>query len=165
MAAEADFGTPPRSTYCGGAQPAVVEVDIETGGVELLRLVAVGDAGRILNPLLAQGQLHGGIAQGVAQALTEAVVYDVAGNPLTSTLLDYGIITAAELPSYDVSFVDLVDPLGGLGAKGLGESGSIGATAAVRNAIVDALRPYGVRDVAMPCAGQAVWAALAAVGR
>jgi carbon-monoxide dehydrogenase large subunit len=144
-----------------GAHLAVVEVDAETGKVDLVRLVAVDDAGRIINPLLAEGQRHGGIAQGAAQALLEEIRYDDDGNLLTSTFADYEIITAAELPDFELLPMETLTPQNGLGAKGLGESGTVGATPAVQNAVVDALAHLGVRHVDMPCTPQRVWEAIA----
>jgi carbon-monoxide dehydrogenase large subunit len=147
-------------TFPSGAHVAVVEVDTETGKVRLVRLVAVDDAGRILNPLLAEGQVHGGLAQGAAQALLEEVVYDADGNPLTGNLADYGAISAAELPSFETVHLETPTPLNELGAKGIGESGTIGATPAVQNAVVDALAHLGVRHVEMPATPERVWQAI-----
>jgi aerobic carbon-monoxide dehydrogenase large subunit len=143
-----------------GAHVAVVEVDTETGSVELRRLVAVDDAGNIVNPVIAEGQVHGGVATGVAQALHEEFVYDDDGNPLTSTFLGYAFPSAAELPSWDAVEMETPTPLNVLGAKGIGESGTIGATPAVHNAVLDALAPFGVRHVDMPLSGEHVWRAL-----
>jgi carbon-monoxide dehydrogenase large subunit len=161
LAAEGDFAQAGGS-FPSGAHIAVVEVDIETGQVRVVRMVAVDDAGRILNPMLAEGQVHGGLAQGVAQALLEEVVHDADGNPLTSNLADYAFISAAELPSFETSHVETPSPLNDLGAKGIGESGTIGATPAVWNAVCDALAPLGVRNVDMPCTPERVWRAMAA---
>jgi aerobic carbon-monoxide dehydrogenase large subunit len=147
-------------TFPSGAHVAVVEVDTETGRVRLVRLVAVDDAGRILNPLLAEGQVHGGVAQGVAQALLEEVVYDADGNPLTGNLADYAAISAAELPAIETVHLETPSPLNELGAKGIGESGTIGATPAVQNAVVDALAHLGVRHVEMPTTPERVWRAM-----
>ena len=152
------------STFPFGTHVAVVEIDRETGAVELTRFVAVDDAGTIINPLLAHGQVHGGIAQGVAQALLEEVLFDDDGNPLTSTFADYGIISAPELPMFEVLTMETPTPLNPLGAKGIGESGSIGATPAVQNAVVDALSHLGVRHVDIPCTAQRVWGALHEAG-
>ena len=149
-----------EATYPFGAHIAVVEVDVETGRVELLRHVAVDDCGRIVNPLLVAGQQHGGIAQGVAQALFEGVVYDELGNPLTSTLVDYAIPSAAELPSFEASNTVTPTPLNPLGAKGIGESGTIGSTPAVQNAVVDAVSHLGVRHIDMPLTPERVWRAI-----
>jgi carbon-monoxide dehydrogenase large subunit len=160
LGAEVDFEQG-GFTYPFGAHIAVVEVDTETGGVELLKHVAVDDCGKILNPLLVRGQQHGGIAQGVAQALFEGVEYDEDGNPLTATLIDYKIPSAAELPSYDALNTETPTPLNPLGAKGIGESGTIGSTPAVQNAVIDALAPYGVRHLDMPLTPEKVWRAIA----
>ena len=148
------------ATFPSGAHVAVVEVDRETGKVEVVRFVACDDAGRLLNPLIAEGQVHGGVAQGVAQALLEEVVYDDDGNPLTTNLADYAFISAAELPSFEIVHLETPTPLNELGAKGIGESGTIGSTPAVQNAVVDALAHLGVRHVDMPCTPERVWRAL-----
>ena len=159
LVADVDF-QPDGATFPFGAHLALVEVDTETGGVELRRLVAVDDAGRIINPLLAEGQRHGGIAQGVAQALLEEVLYDADGNPITSTFADYGTISACELPSFELVSMETPTPLNEHGVKGIGESGTIGAGPAVQNAVVDALSHLGVRHVDMPATPQRVWTAI-----
>jgi len=122
--------------------------------------VTADDAGTVLNPLLAEGQRHGGIAQGVAQALVEEFVYDAEGNPLTSTLTDYAAITAAELPSFELVNRQTPTDVNPLGAKGIGEAGTIGAVPAVQNAVIDALSPLGVRHIDMPATPARVWAAI-----
>ncbi len=147
-------------TYPFGAHVAVVEVDTETGGVRHVRHVACDDAGTILNPMLAEGQRHGGIAQGAAQVLTEAFLYDDDGNPLTSTFADYGIISSAELPSFELVGMETPTTANPLGAKGVGESGTIGATPAVHSAVIDALGHLGVRHLDMPATPQRVWQAI-----
>ena len=147
-------------TFPFGAHVAVVEVDTETGRVRLVRHVTVDDAGTLLNPLLAEGQRHGGIAQGAAQALLEEVLYDAQGNPLTGTLADYAIITAAELPSFELADSQTPATVNPLGAKGIGEAGTIGAAPAVQNAVIDALAPLGVRHIDMPATPRRVWAAI-----
>ena len=157
--AEVDLASP-GPTFPFGTHVSVVEVDTETGKVTLLRHIAVDDAGRIINPLLAEGQVHGGIAQGVAQALLEEVVYDLDGNPLTSTFADYSFISAAELPSYETRFTETPTPVNALGAKGIGESGTIGSTPAVHNAVCDAVAHLGVRHVDMPTTPIRVWNAI-----
>lgn len=159
LAVEVDF-QPTGPTFPFGAHLAVVEVDMETGRVELVRLVAVDDAGRILNPLLAEGQVHGGLAQGAAQALLEEVRYDEDGNPVTSNLADYAFITAAELPSFETVRMETPTPRNELGAKGIGESGTIGSTPAVHNAAVDALSHLGVRHLDMPVTPERIWRAM-----
>jgi len=160
LTAEHEFQAAP--TFPFGAHVAVVEVDTETAQVELLRLVAVDDAGTLINPLIAEGQVHGGIATGVAQALYEQVVYDEDGNPLTGTFVGYAFPSAADLPSWEAVEMETPTPLNALGAKGIGESGTIGATPAVHNAVVDALAPFGVRHVDLPANGENVWRALEA---
>jgi carbon-monoxide dehydrogenase large subunit len=152
------------STYPFGTHVSVVEVDTETGQVRMLRHVAVDDCGRILNPLLVAGQQHGGIAQGAAQALYEWVQYDGDGNPVTSNLADYAIPSAAELCSFEVSNTQTDSPRNPLGAKGIGESGTIGSTPAIHNAVVDALSHLGVTHVDMPCTPERVWRAIQAAG-
>jgi carbon-monoxide dehydrogenase large subunit len=159
LAAEIDFNQG-DATFPFGAHIAVVEVDTETGRVELLRHIAVDDCGRVLNPLLVRGQQHGGIAQGVAQALYEGVVYDDDGNPLTANLMDYAMPSAAELPSFEASNTETPTPLNPLGAKGIGESGTIGSTPAVQNAVVDALAHLGIRHLDMPLTSERVWRAI-----
>ncbi len=152
-------------TYPFGAHVAVVEVDTETGAVNLLRMVAVDDCGRVLNPLLAEGQVHGGLAQGIAQALFEEFAYDADGTPLTATLADYLVPSAAELPSYETAHTETPTYLNPLGAKGIGESGTIGSTPAVQNAVVDAVAHLGVRHIDMPCTPERVWRAIQAARR
>ncbi len=149
-----------EATYPFGAHIAVVEVDTETGQVEHVRHVAVDDCGKILNPMLVHGQQHGGIAQGSAQAMWEGVAYDEDGNPLTGNLMDYAIPSAAELPSFEASNTETPTPLNPLGAKGIGESGTIGSTPAVHNAIIDAISHLGVRHIDMPVSAQRVWNAI-----
>jgi carbon-monoxide dehydrogenase large subunit len=164
LACEADFdGAGP--TFPFGVYVAVVTVDVETGAVRLDRMVTVDDAGTILNPLLALGQVHGGVAQGVGQALFEEMVYDEAGNPLTSTLADYALISACELPSFECDLTETPSPHNPLGVKGIGESGTIGAPPAVQNAVVDALSHLGVRHIDMPAQPQRVWSAIQHAGR
>jgi carbon-monoxide dehydrogenase large subunit len=122
--------------------------------------VAVDDAGPVLNPLLAEGQRHGGIAQGAAQALLEEVCYDADGNPLSSTLLDYAAISATDLPSFELVASETPTPRNPLGVKGIGEAGTIGAVPAVQNAVIDAIAHLGVRHIDMPLTPQRVWAAI-----
>ncbi|HEY3724743.1 MAG TPA: xanthine dehydrogenase family protein molybdopterin-binding subunit [Acidimicrobiia bacterium] len=149
-----------EATFPFGAHVAVVEIDTETGRVDLLRHVAVDDCGRVLNPMLVAGQQHGGIAQGVAQALWEGVEYDADGNPLTANLMDYAMPSAAELPSFEASNTETPTPLNPLGAKGIGESGTIGSTPAVQNAVIDGLSYLGIRHLDMPLGPQRVWKAI-----
>src|SRR3954451_18542992 len=147
-------------TFPFGAHVAVVELDVESGKPELVRLVAVDDAGTIVNPLLAEGQRHGGFAQGVAQALLEEVLYDADGNPQTATLADYPFVSATELPSFELVEMATPTPMNPLGAKGIGEAGTIGSTPAVHNAVIDAVSHLGVRHIDMPCTPMRVWRAI-----
>jgi len=149
------------STFPFGAHVAVVEVDTVTGSVRLLRHVAVDDCGRILNPALVRGQQHGGLAQGIAQALFEEMLYDESGNPVTSTLATYQMPSAADLPSLESSNTETPTDLNPLGVKGIGESATIGSTPAVQNAVVDALSHLGVRHIALPLTPEKVWRAVA----
>jgi carbon-monoxide dehydrogenase large subunit len=148
------------ATFPFGAHLAVVEVDTETGLVRPIRLFAVDDCGRIVNPLIVAGQQHGGAAQGVSQALWEKVEYDEDGQPVTATFADYSLPTAADMPDLVVSNTETPSPLNPLGAKGIGESATIGSTPAVQNAVVDALSHLGVRHVDMPCTPRRVWQAM-----
>ncbi len=159
LAADTSY-RPEMATFPFGAHVAVVEVDTETGQVRLRRLVAVDDAGKILNPLLAEGQVHGGIAQGVAQALLEAISYDDDGQPKTTNFADYAVISAAELPSFEVVHLETPTFVNELGAKGIGESGTIGAIPAVYNAVIDALGHLGVRHLETPLTPERIWTAL-----
>ncbi|MBO0685973.1 MAG: molybdopterin-dependent oxidoreductase, partial [Candidatus Dormibacteraeota bacterium] len=147
-------------TFPFGAHLAVVEVDVETGDVRQRHHIAVDDCGTILNPLLVQGQQHGGVAQGVAQALFEEVVFDAEGNPRTASLVDYGIPTANEIPFVLSENTVTPTPLNSLGVKGIGESGTIGAGPAVHNAVLDALSGHGVRHLDMPLTPEKVWRAI-----
>jgi carbon-monoxide dehydrogenase large subunit len=126
----------------------------------MVRHVAVDDCGRILNPLLVRGQQHGGIAQGAAQALYEWMQYDADGNPLTANLMDYLIPAASEFPSFEASNTETDSPRNPLGAKGIGESGTIGSTPAVQNAVVDAVSHLGISHIDMPCTPERVWRAI-----
>lgn len=161
LSSQSDFSAP-GPTYPFGAHIAVVEVDVETGKVWPLRHVAVDDAGRIINPLLVAGQQHGGMAQGISQALWEEFRYDEDGNPVTGNFATYCIPSAAELCSYEASNTETPTPYNPLGAKGIGESATIGATPAVQNAVVDALSHLGVRHVDMPATPERVWRAISA---
>ncbi len=154
--------TAPGATFPFGSHVAVVDVDTETGKVVLRRIVTVDDAGFVLNPLLAEGQRHGGIAQGAAQAFVEEVVYDADGNPLTASFADYPFLSATEVPSFELADMQTLTSYNPLGVKGIGEAGSIGATPAVQNAVVDALSHLGVRHIDMPASPQRVWRAIQA---
>jgi carbon-monoxide dehydrogenase large subunit len=152
--------TEAQPTFPFGAHVAVAEVDTETGKVTLVRHVTVDDAGIVVNPVLTEGQRHGGIAQGAAQALLEEMVYDADGNPLTGTLADYAAITATELPSFELLVSETPTPVNPLGVKGIGEAGTIGATPAVQNAVIDGVSHLGVRHIDMPTTPGRVWAAI-----
>ena len=152
--------TEAQPTFPFGSHVAVAEVDTETGKVTLVRHVTVDDAGIVVNPVLTEGQRHGGIAQGAAQALLEEMVYDADGNPLTGTLADYAAITATELPSFELLVSETPTPINPLGVKGIGEAGTIGATPAVHNAVIDAVSHLGVRHIDMPTTPGRVWAAI-----
>jgi carbon-monoxide dehydrogenase large subunit len=161
LRAELDFAQP-EGSFPFGAHLAVVDVDEETGAVSLRRFIAVDDCGVIVNPVIVEGQTHGGIAQGIAQALYEQVVYDEAGNPLTTTLADYLVPSAADLVSFEIDHTVTPSPRNPLGMKGIGESGTVGATAAVHNAVLDALAPLGVRHIDLPLSPEAVVRAIVA---
>ena len=148
------------STFPFGSHVSVVEVDTETGRVRPLRHVAVDDCGRVLNPVIVEGQQHGGIAQGISQALWEQFLYSEDGQPLTATFADYQMPTTGDTISFEASNTETPTPLNELGAKGIGESGSIGSTPAVQSAVVDALRHLGVRHVDIPCTPERVWRAI-----
>jgi aerobic carbon-monoxide dehydrogenase large subunit len=152
----------PGATFPFGTHVAIAEVDTETGKPTLLRVITVDDAGVVLNPLLAEGQRHGGIAQGAAQALLEEVLYDAEGNPLTTSFADYPFVSATEVPSFELANMETPTTYNPLGAKGIGEAGSIGSTPAVQNAIVDAVSHLGVRHIDMPVTSRRVWEALRA---
>ena len=150
------------ATFPFGAHIAVVEVDTETGEARLVRHMAVDDCGTVLNPLLVEGQQHGGIASGVGQALYEQVLYDANGNPITSNFADYALPSAAELPSFEVRSTQTPTPLNPLGAKGIGEAATIGSTPAIQNAVIDAVAHLGIRHIDLPCTPERVWRAIAA---
>jgi carbon-monoxide dehydrogenase large subunit len=151
---------PPNFTFPFGTHVAVVEVDTETGRVALRDYIAVDDCGNQVNPLIVEGQVHGGVAQGVAQALFEEAIYDDDGNLLTSTLVDYLVPAASELPSFVTASTVTPSPTNLLGVKGVGEAGTIGSAPAVINAICDALAPQGIHDIEMPATPERVWRAL-----
>jgi len=151
---------PANFSFPHGTHLCAVEVDTETGQVTIRSYAAVDDVGKVVNPLIVDGQVHGGIAQGIGQALYEEAVYDDEGNLLTTTLADYLVPSAADLPSYITGRTETPATTNPLGVKGVGEAGTIAATPAVVNAIVDALRPFGIRDITMPCTPERVWRAL-----
>jgi len=157
---EATDFTPDTPTFPSGAHVAVVEVDQETGHVELRRIVACDDAGRLINPLIAEGQVHGGIAQGAAQVLYEEISYDEHGTLLTSNFMDYLVISPTELPLFETVTLETPTWVNELGAKGVGESGTIGSIPSVYNAVVDAVSHLGIRHLQMPITPAKLWHAL-----
>jgi carbon-monoxide dehydrogenase large subunit len=159
LGAEYDF-EPPAGTFPFGTHVVSVEVDTETGAVELRSVVACDDAGRIMNPAIVDGQVHGGLAQGIAQALWEEFRYDADGNPITANLADYAFPSAAEFPDFTRVEMETPTPLNPLGVKGIGEAATIGSTPAVQNAVVDALAHLGVAHVEMPLRPERVWRAV-----
>ena len=151
---------PPNFSWPAGCHIAVVEIDTETGVVDLIRYLAVDDVGTVINPMIVDGQVHGGIAQGVAQALYEEAIYDEGGNLSTGSMLSYLVPSAVELPNFELERTESPSPTNPMGVKGVGETGTIASTAAVMNAVVDALSPYGVIDVEMPAKPETVWGAI-----
>ena len=156
---------PPNFTFPYGSHIAVVEVDTETGKVDLIRYQAVDDCGNRVNPLIIEGQVHGGIAQGVAQALFEEASYDAAGNLISATLADYLVPSAAELPFFELGETVTPSPTNPLGVKGIGEAGTIASTPAVMNAVVDALSHLGIENIEMPASPERVWRAISTATR
>ncbi len=155
---------PENFSYPHGTHLAFVEVDTETGHVELLDYVAVDDVGKVINPQIVEGQVHGGIAQGIAQALYEHAIYDDMGNLTTGTLVDYYMPSAADLPTFRTDRTETPATTNPLGVKGVGEAGTIASTPAIMNAVIDALRPLGVNEVLMPASPQHVWDAINQAG-
>ena len=151
---------PPNFTWPFGTHICVVEVDTETGKVTIPKYVAVDDCGPVVNPDIVDGQLHGGIAQGIAQALYEEVVYDEDGNLVTGTMVDYLIPGAPEIPTMILDRTETPSPTNPLGVKGIGESGTIGSSPAVVNAVIDALSHLGVKHIDMPASPMRVWRAI-----
>jgi carbon-monoxide dehydrogenase large subunit len=147
-------------TFPFGACLATVEVDTETGRVTMRSLVSVDDVGTVLQPVIAEGQVHGGLSLAVAAALMEEMVYDEAGNPRTSTFADYPVISAAELPSFETHEMETPSPLNPLGVKGVGESGTVVATPAIQSAVLDALGAFGVEHLDLPFTPERVWHAI-----
>ena len=159
LSVETDFKAP-QPTFPFGSHVVVVEVDSETGSVELQRVIAVDDAGTIINPMIADGQIHGGVAAGLAQALFEEIAFDEDGNPQNANFVTYAIPSATEFPQFEIVRIETPTPVNPLGAKGIGESGTIGATPAALNAVIDAVAHLGVREIEMPANGERVWRAI-----
>jgi len=160
LSVEAEFD-PPDNVFPFGAHLAHVEVDRETGAVKVLRYVAVDDCGAVINPMIVEGQVHGAIAQGLAQALYEGAVYDEDGQLLTGNLTTYLLPTAGDLPMFETERTVTPSPHNPMGVKGVGEGGTIGATPAVVNAVIDALRPLGIHQLEMPLTPWRIWEAIA----
>jgi carbon-monoxide dehydrogenase large subunit len=154
------FFDPPNFVYPFGAHIAVVEVDAETGAVALQRYVAVDDCGRVINPMIVEGQIHGGIVQGIGQALWEAAVYDDSGQLLTGSMMDYALPKADAFPRFELGMTETPTTVNPLGVKGIGETGTIASTPAVYGAVMDALAPLGVKKVDMPLTPERVWRAI-----
>jgi len=154
------FFDPPNFVYPFGAHIAVVEVDPDTGAVTLERYIAVDDCGRVINPMIVEGQIHGGIVQGIGQALWEAAVYDDNAQLLTGSMMDYALPKADAFPNFELGMTETPTNVNPLGVKGIGETGTIASTPAVYNAVMDALAPLGVKKVDMPLSPERVWRAI-----
>jgi carbon-monoxide dehydrogenase large subunit len=151
------FFEPKNFTFPFGTHICIVEIDRETGDIKIVRYVAVDDCGKVINPMLVEGQIHGGIAQGLGQALFEEVVYDESGQLITGTLMDYALPKAHQLPRYELDRTETPTDVNPLGIKGVGEAGTIGSTPAIVNAVIDALRPFGVKHIDMPLRPEKIW--------
>jgi carbon-monoxide dehydrogenase large subunit len=151
---------PENFSFPHGTHLAAVEIDTETGRVHLRTYVCVDDIGTVVNPLIVEGQVHGGLAQGIAQALFEEANYDDQGTLVNGTFVDYTLPSAADLPNFDTSTVSTPATSNPLGVKGVGEAGTIASTPAIVNSVIDALRHLGVKNVEMPCTSQRVWRAI-----
>jgi carbon-monoxide dehydrogenase large subunit len=156
LAAESTF-EPSNFTFPFGTHICVVEIDPQTGTVAIKQYVAVDDCGKVINPLLVDGQVQGGIVQGLGQALYEEVVYDENGQLITGSLMDYAVPRAADLPRLRLAHTETPTPVNPLGIKGIGEAGTIGSTPAVVSAVIDALAPFGVEHIDMPLTPQKIW--------
>jgi carbon-monoxide dehydrogenase large subunit len=157
---DTSYYDPPNCTFPFGTHICVVEVDAATGQVALKRYIAVDDVGKVINPMIVEGQAHGGIAQGIGQALWENAVYDENGQLTSGTLMDYAVPRADDLPSFEMARTETPSPVNPLGVKGAGEAGTIAATPAVVNAVMDALAPFGIRHIDMPLTPERVWSAI-----
>jgi aerobic carbon-monoxide dehydrogenase large subunit len=155
---------PVNFSFPHGTHLCAMEVDTETGGLKMRKYVACDDIGNIINPLIVSGQVHGGLVQGIAQALWEEAVYDDAGTLVSGSFVDYLLPTAADTISFDIDHTTSPSTTNSLGTKGVGEAGTIASTPAVVNAIVDAVRHLGVEDIVMPCTPERVWRAINASG-
>ena len=164
LSVEAEFD-PPDNVFPFGAHLAYLEVDRETGAVKLLRYIAVDDCGTVINPTIVDGQVHGAIAQGLAQALLEGAVYDEDGQLVTGNLTTYLLPTAADLLPFETHRTVTPTPHNPMGVKGIGEAGTIAATPAVANAVLDALRPLGIHNLEMPLTPWRIWEAIRSSGQ
>ena len=154
------FFDPPNFVYPFGAHIAVVRVDAETGEIALERYIAVDDCGRVINPMIVEGQIHGGIVQGIGQALWEGAIYDEEGQLLTGSMMDYALPRASHFPNFELAMTETPTNVNPLGVKGIGETGTIASTPAVYNAVADALAPLGVKKIDMPLTPERVWRAI-----
>jgi carbon-monoxide dehydrogenase large subunit len=159
---ETAFYDPKNFTFPGGCHVAEVEIDPETGVVEMVNFIAVDDVGRVVNPMIVEGQVQGGVAQGIGQALLESAIYDRSGQLLSGSFMDYTMPRADDLPNFRVSTENTMCTHNPLGSKGCGEVGAIGSPPAVINAVVDALKEYGVRHLDMPATGPKLWSIIQA---
>ena len=157
---ESAFFDPVNFTYPFGVHIAEVEVDTDTGDTTITRYLAVDDCGNVINPMIVDGQVHGGVAQGVAQALWEEVVYDEEGQLITGTLMDYAVPFSSDLPSFETGATITPSPVNPLGVKGVGEAGTIASTPVIVNAVIDALSDLGVEHIDMPLRPEKVWRAI-----
>jgi CO/xanthine dehydrogenase Mo-binding subunit len=159
------YYSPPHATWASGVHVCLVEVDVETGEVRLLRYGVVHDCGTLINPMVVEGQIHGGVAQGIGGALYERLAYDAAGQPINSSFMDFLLPTANDVPPVEVAHLETPSPLNPLGIKGLGEAGAIPGPALLASALEDALRPLGVRITRMPLSPSELAALIAAERR
>ena len=163
---ESAYYDPKNFTYPGGCHIVEVEIDPDTGVVEIARVAIADDVGVVINPMIVDGQMHGGLAQGIGQAFKEHIVYDrQSAQLMTASFMDYAMPRAADLPAFETAFIATPAPSNPLGVKGGSESGTIGAPAAIGNAVIDALWHLGVRDIALPITSETVWRALRSAGR
>ncbi len=159
---ESSFHDPTNFTFPFGAHVCTVEVDPDTGEVSILRYVAVDDVGVVVNPMIVDGQVHGGVAQGIGQALYEHAIYDEGGQLITGSMMDYAVPNATQIPTIETARTETPCPHNLTGIKGVGETGTIAASQAVVNAVVDALSPLGIKHIDMPLTPERVWQAMQA---
>jgi carbon-monoxide dehydrogenase large subunit len=152
--------SPGNATWPFGSHLAVVEVDPDTGNVKILRYIGVDDCGNRINPMIVDGQIHGGIAQGIGQAMFEEAIYDDDGNLLSGSMIDYPIPTAGDVPAFELGWTNTPTDVNPMGVKGIGEAGTIGSAQTIVNAVVDAVSPFGVKHIDMPLRPRRVWDAI-----